>query len=161
MRASPQCLRRRRVARRWNPAAIPCSRASLWSRCHGKPIRESPARFRRPGCPTFAGSISDRQRDGHAIGLVRIHLRSLEVWCRSVAGVAGRCCERHFDPGFVDPRHGRHEYLSMAFTIALFQKSTKRELWLVPGAKHMTVYRTAPAEYESKLLGWFADHTPK
>jgi dipeptidyl aminopeptidase/acylaminoacyl peptidase len=35
------------------------------------------------------------------------------------------------------------------------------ELWLVPGAHHMTVYRTAPAEYESKLLGWFADHTPK
>jgi hypothetical protein len=25
----------------------------------------------------------------------------------------------------------------------------------------MTVYRTAPAEYESKLLGWFADHTLK
>ena len=35
------------------------------------------------------------------------------------------------------------------------------ELWLVPGAHHMTVYRTLPAEYESKLLGWFADHTPK
>jgi dipeptidyl aminopeptidase/acylaminoacyl peptidase len=34
-------------------------------------------------------------------------------------------------------------------------------LWLVPGAQHMTVYNTAPAEYESKLLGWFADHTPK
>lgn len=34
-------------------------------------------------------------------------------------------------------------------------------LWLVPGAHHMTVYSTAPAEYESKLLGWFANHTPK
>jgi dipeptidyl aminopeptidase/acylaminoacyl peptidase len=35
------------------------------------------------------------------------------------------------------------------------------ELWLVPGAHHMTVYRTAPTEYESKLLGWFTEHTPK
>ncbi len=34
-------------------------------------------------------------------------------------------------------------------------------LWLVPGAHHMTVYRTAPVEYESKLLGWFVDHTPR
>jgi fermentation-respiration switch protein FrsA (DUF1100 family) len=37
----------------------------------------------------------------------------------------------------------------------------KAELWLVPSAHHMTVYRTTPAEYESKLLGWFAGHTPK
>jgi alpha-beta hydrolase superfamily lysophospholipase len=35
------------------------------------------------------------------------------------------------------------------------------KLWLVPGAHHMTVYRTAPAECESKLLSWFVDHTPK
>jgi len=35
------------------------------------------------------------------------------------------------------------------------------KLWLVPGAHHMTVFSTAPVEYESKLLGWFADHTPK
>jgi dipeptidyl aminopeptidase/acylaminoacyl peptidase len=33
------------------------------------------------------------------------------------------------------------------------------ELWLVPGAQHMTVYRTAPEQYESKLLAWFAAHT--
>jgi dipeptidyl aminopeptidase/acylaminoacyl peptidase len=35
------------------------------------------------------------------------------------------------------------------------------KLWLVPGAHHMTVYRTTPVEYESKVLGWFADHTPQ
>ncbi len=35
------------------------------------------------------------------------------------------------------------------------------KLWLVPGARHMAVYRTAPVEYESKVLGWFADHTPQ
>lgn len=35
------------------------------------------------------------------------------------------------------------------------------KLWLVPGAHHMTVFSTAPVEYQSKLLGWFADHTAK
>jgi uncharacterized protein len=38
---------------------------------------------------------------------------------------------------------------------------TSVKLCLVPGARHMMVYRTAPAEYESKVLAWFADHTAK
>jgi uncharacterized protein len=51
-------------------------------------------------------------------------------------------------------------YPSHSQTLAS-RNPTNVKLCLIPGARHMMIYRIAPAEYESKMLGWFADHTPK
>ena len=50
-----------------------------------------------------------------------------------LAGIAGIRVERHFNSSALDPRLGRHEHLSSAFTNARVHKSTEREA--VAGAR--------------------------
>jgi hypothetical protein len=40
-------------------------------------------------------------------------------------------------------------------------RSGAMELWQVPGAGHTGAYRQAPEEFERRVVGWFAQYSPK
>ena len=44
--------------------------------------------------------------------------------------------------------------------LAAAREGRNCELWKVPGAAHVACYRTAPADYERKVLAWFENSQP-
>ena len=43
-------------------------------------------------------------------------------------------------------------------SVVLAHANAAAQLWLVPGAGHVAAYSTQPAEFQRRVLAWFAEH---
>ena len=69
------------------------------------------------------------------------------------------------DIGKISPRHvflifGEHEQVSGRAMQQFNAAGEPKSLWIVPGGHHGTNYRTAPADYERRVLEFFSEWWP-